>query len=62
MPLTCSLANGQPAFGVYACQPPDTVAHANGLLMLTLAGRQISAMTFGNDAVTGFGLPPTLPG
>jgi len=61
--LVATRANGQPAFGVYVCQPPDTVAHATGLLVLTLAGRQISAMTrFGNDAVTGFGLPPTLPG
>jgi RNA polymerase sigma-70 factor (ECF subfamily) len=56
-------ANGQPAFGVYFCQPPDTVAHATGLLVLTLAGGRISAMTrFGNSAVAGFGLPPTQPG
>jgi len=36
--------------------------HANGLLVLTLAGSQISAMTrFDNSALARFGLPRTLP-
>jgi SnoaL-like domain len=61
--LIATRANGQPAFGVYACQRPATVVRASGLLVLTLAGGQISAMTrFDNSALPCFGLPLTLPG
>jgi len=36
--------------------------HANGLLVLTLAGSQISAMTrFDNSALARFGLPEPCP-
>jgi RNA polymerase sigma-70 factor (ECF subfamily) len=61
--LVPTRANGQPAFGVYVRDRHAPVAHANGLLVLTLAGAQISAMTgfFGNSALRIFGLPRTLP-
>ena len=55
-------ANGQPAFGVYVRDPLTGVAHANGMLVLTLAGSRISAMTrFDNSVLPLFGLPRTLP-
>ena len=39
------------------------MAHANGLLVLTLAGERISVMTrFDNSVLPRFGLPRTLPG
>jgi hypothetical protein len=38
------------------------VAHANGLLVATLAGPEICALTrFDNGVLPGFGLPRTLP-
>ncbi len=56
-------ANGQPAFGLYIRDPRAPVAHANGMLVLTLAGSQISALTGfpGTSALRIFGLPRTLP-
>jgi RNA polymerase sigma-70 factor (ECF subfamily) len=56
-------ANGQPAFGLYIRDPQARVAHASGLLVLTLAGTQISAMTgfLDNSTLPFFGLPRTLP-
>jgi hypothetical protein len=55
-------ANGQPAFGVYIRDPRADVAHANGLLVLTLVGDRISAMTrFDNSVLLRFGFPRTLP-
>jgi hypothetical protein len=56
-------ANGQPAFGLYIRDPHAPVAHASGILVLTLAGSQISAMTgfLGTSALPIFGLPRTLP-
>jgi len=60
--LVATRANGQPAFGVYVRDPRADVAHANGLLVLTLAGSRISAMTrFDNSELPRFGLPRTLP-
>ena len=61
--LVPTRANGQPAFGHYARDPHAPVAHANGILVLTLAGSQISAMTgfLDNSALRIFGLPRTLP-
>jgi RNA polymerase sigma-70 factor (TIGR02960 family) len=41
--LVATRANGQPAFGVYVRDPRARVAHASGLLVLTLAGSRISA-------------------
>ena len=57
-------ANGQPAFGLYVREPQGTVAGGNGILVLTLAGSQISAVTGFPDqrALRSFGLPPALPG
>ncbi len=56
-------ANGQPAFGLYLRDPHAAIAHANGLLVLTLAGPQISAITrFEPGILPQFGLPRTLPG
>jgi RNA polymerase sigma-70 factor (ECF subfamily) len=43
--------------------PVTGVAHAHGMLVLTLAGRRITAMTrSGNGVLPRFGLPRTLPG
>jgi RNA polymerase sigma-70 factor (TIGR02960 family) len=55
-------ANGQPAFGLYTKDPHALVLHANGLMVLTLAGDHISALTrFDNSVLPSFGLPRTLP-
>ena len=55
-------ANTQPAFGLYIDGPAAPVLHANGLMVLTLAGDRISAMTrFDNSILSRFGLPRTLP-
>ena len=61
--LVPTRANGQPAFGVYIRDPHAPVARANGILVLTLAGSQVSAMTGFPDtsAPPIFGLPRTLP-
>jgi len=61
--LVPTRANGQPAFGLYIRDPQAPVAHANGILVLTLAGSQISAMTgfLDNSALRIFGLSRTLP-
>jgi RNA polymerase sigma-70 factor (ECF subfamily) len=56
-------ANGQPAFGMYVQDPHTRVLHANGLMVLTLAGNKIRAITrFDNSVLPRFGLPRTLPG
>ena len=56
-------ANGQPAFGYYLWDAYAPVAHANGLVLLTLSGDQVSAITrFGDNSLfPHFGLPRTLP-
>jgi RNA polymerase sigma-70 factor (ECF subfamily) len=55
-------ANGQPAFALYVRDPQARVAHANGLLVATLAGPRICTLTrFDNSVLPGFGLPRTLP-
>jgi len=61
--LVPTRANGQPAFGLYARDPQAPVAHASGILVLALAGSQISAMTgfLDNSLLRIFGLPRTLP-
>jgi RNA polymerase sigma-70 factor (ECF subfamily) len=54
--LVPTRANGQPAFATYVR------GHATGLLVLTLAGDQISAYTrFDSGVLRWFGLPRTLP-
>jgi hypothetical protein len=60
--LVPTRANHQPAYGMYLQDPRANVAHASGLLVLTLAGRQICAMTrFDNSVLARFGLPRILP-
>jgi RNA polymerase sigma-70 factor (ECF subfamily) len=55
-----SRANGQPAFGFYASDARTGQAHTIGLLVLTLSGSEISAMTRFDSGVLGrFGLPVT---
>ncbi len=59
--LVATRANRQPAFGLYLRERHAPVAHANGLLVLTLAGPRICAMTrFDNSVLPHFGLPRTL--
>jgi RNA polymerase sigma-70 factor (TIGR02960 family) len=61
--LIATRANRQPAFGLYVRDQVTGVAHAHGMLVLTLAGSQIRAMTgFDNSVLPLFGLPRTLPG
>jgi RNA polymerase sigma-70 factor (ECF subfamily) len=56
-------ANHQPAFGIYVSDLHTDVYHATGLLVVTLAGDQISEMIrFDNSVLPRFGLPRTLPG
>ena len=51
-------ANGQPAFGVYLFSPITRVAHPFGLIVLTLAGDRVSAVTaFESGVMARFGLP-----
>jgi RNA polymerase sigma-70 factor (ECF subfamily) len=56
-------ANGQPAFGFYLDDRQAPIARPFGLVVLTLDGEQISAITFFSDtsAFARFGLPRTLP-
>jgi RNA polymerase sigma-70 factor (ECF subfamily) len=60
--LIATRANGQPAFALYFPDRHGQVMHAVGLLVLTLAGDRVSAVTrFDNSVLTYFGLPRTLP-
>ena len=56
-------ANGQPAFGFYVDDGYARIARAWGLVVLTLDGEQIAAVTFFIDTsvFAHFGLPRTLP-
>ena len=56
-------ANGQPALAYYLPDPNAGIYRANGLLVLSIAGEQISVITrFGDrDLLARFGLPRTLP-
>jgi RNA polymerase sigma-70 factor (TIGR02960 family) len=60
--LVPTRANGQPAFGCYLPDPQAAIAHAYGLLVLTLEGDRISAITwfFDRSLFPNFGLPRTL--
>ena len=60
--LVATRANGQPAFGCYLPDPQAAIAHAYGLLVLTLEGDRISAITwfFDRGLFPNFGLPRTL--
>jgi len=61
--LVPTRANNQPAFGYYLRDPQASVARAHGLIVLTLAGDKISAITrFGDNSLfPHFGLPRSLP-
>jgi hypothetical protein len=55
--LVRTRANGQPAFGAYLMAPTG-IRHGAGLIVLTLTGDRISAMTrFENTVLPWFGLP-----
>jgi len=56
-------ANGQPALVLYLPDPSAPIWRASGLIVLTLRGNQISALTrFGNlGLLARFGFPRTLP-
>jgi RNA polymerase sigma-70 factor (ECF subfamily) len=59
--LVPTRANGQPAFGFYVYGPHGEVGRATGLLVLTLSGDRISAMThFDSGVLPDFGLPRML--
>ena len=60
--LVATRANRQPAFGCYVAEPGTDVARAYALLVLTLAGEQISAITWFADSsvLSRFGLPRIL--
>jgi RNA polymerase sigma-70 factor (TIGR02960 family) len=55
-------ANSQPAFGCYFQDPHASIAHAHGLMVITLEGDRISAITrfLDNSVLPHFGLPRTL--
>ena len=61
--VVATRANGQPAFGCYLDDRQAPIARPFGLFVLTLAGEQISAITFFSDTsvFARFGLPRTLP-
>ncbi|HEX6673684.1 MAG TPA: RNA polymerase subunit sigma-70 [Actinomycetes bacterium] len=60
--LVATRANTQPAFGCYLGDPREPVATAAGLIVLTLDGGRIAAITrfLGNDVLRPFGLPQAL--
>jgi RNA polymerase sigma-70 factor (TIGR02960 family) len=60
--LVPTRANGQPAYGVYRRAPTGGIRHGSGILVLTLTGDRICAMTrFDNNVLPWFGLPRSLP-
>ncbi len=60
--LIATRANTQPAFGVYRTDTHAPIAHASGLMVLTLEGPRIAAMTnfLDTNVLQRFGLPRTL--
>jgi RNA polymerase sigma-70 factor (TIGR02960 family) len=61
--LVPTRANGQPAFGCYLRDPHTPIGHAYGLMVLTLSGDHIAAVTgFADTSVfRAFGLARTIP-
>ena len=58
--LVTTRANGQPAFGLYMADPHAEVLHAVGILVLTIEGDRISAITrFDNSVLPYFALERT---
>jgi RNA polymerase sigma-70 factor (TIGR02960 family) len=61
--LVPTRANGQPAFGAYLRAPSGGIRHETGLLVLSLSGDRIGAITrFENSVLPWFGMPRSLPG
>jgi RNA polymerase sigma-70 factor (ECF subfamily) len=60
--LVATRANGQPAFAFYLKDPQCPIARATGVLVLTLEGDRVSALTAFHDTSVfpQFGLPRTL--
>jgi RNA polymerase sigma-70 factor (TIGR02960 family) len=60
--LVPTRANGQPAFGCYLKDPHTPIAHAYGLMVLTLRGDRVAGLAgFADTGVfASFGLPRTL--
>ena len=60
--LVATRANGQPAFGFYIKDAQCPIAHAAGIMVLTLEGDRISAITSFHDTAVfpRFGLPRTV--
>ena len=60
--LVATSANGQPAFGCYLPDAHTPMAHAYGLLVLTLRREHIAALTWFSDRsiLATFGLPRTV--
>ncbi|WP_123026919.1 sigma-70 family RNA polymerase sigma factor [Mycolicibacterium stellerae] len=59
--LVPTRSNGQPAFATYLQASTGGICHGAGLLVLTLAGDRICALTrFESDALRWFGLPRSL--
>jgi RNA polymerase sigma-70 factor (TIGR02960 family) len=61
--VVATRANGQPAFGCYLPDPQAAIARPYGMIVLTLAGDAIAAITWFSDTAIfqPFGLPRTLP-
>jgi RNA polymerase sigma-70 factor (TIGR02960 family) len=60
--LVPTRANGQLAFGAYIRAPAGGIRPATGMLVITLTGDRISAMTrFEKSVLPWFGLPQSLP-
>jgi RNA polymerase sigma-70 factor (TIGR02960 family) len=61
--LVPTAANGQPAYGCYVYDHDAPVGHAHGILVLTLDGDRVSALTrfVDNSTLPYFGLPRTMP-
>jgi len=61
--LVPTRANGQLAFGTYRRATAGGIRHGAGLLVLTLTGERVCAITrFDSDLLPWFGLPRSLPG
>jgi RNA polymerase sigma-70 factor (ECF subfamily) len=61
--LVPTRANGQLAFAAYLRDPGGGPRHAMGLLVFTLTGNRICAITrFDNSVLPRFGLPRSLSG
>ncbi len=60
--LVPTRANTQPAFATYRTDPHAPLAHATGLVVLTLEGERIAAITqfMGTSILSSFGLPRTI--